>query len=244
MCATPLPAAPRPPRRGSARAWRAGAPGRRTGWERERLNLVRTGPKRLRRDPSPCPPLLPLGLSRLRCAPRSTAAAGLGRAAQGRETWRGTGLRWYHGVPRRGAGGATAEPEDGALGARRQRSPLGGRGLCALCLVPGRAAGPRPEGGQRRAAPVAAAGTGRRSSTAPRAARPRQGPGAETRPAAAEALGPARSPRPPIPEAARRGAPPAEGDAEPSSVCCAALKNPLRKDEGVCKCVAPPCLCL
>lgn len=34
------------------------------------------------------------------------------------------------------------------------------------------------------------------------------------------------------------------GDSEPELVCRAALKNPLKEDEGACKCVAPPRLCL
>lgn len=57
-------------------------------------------------------------------------------------------------------------------------------------------------------------------------------------------LGAARGLEPSTPRGHPDGRSTGGGNAEPELVCRAALKNPLREDEGACKCVAPPRLCL
>lgn len=93
------------------------------------------------------------------------AALLLARARDGAApvTRRGRG-RWME-----EAGGARPEPGSGRRGARGAPPAQPPPRARSLRVVPGagRAAGPRREGGQRGAAPVAAGGTGRRSGTAP-----------------------------------------------------------------------------
>lgn len=246
MRTTPLPAGARParpPRRVPARAWASRLAGGGEGasvWSERDSEPGHPAPASTFAAPGPQPPARGRGAGR---DGRSAARGQPGRAGPGGSE-QGAGPRAAaaalgpdevpRAVPGRGAGWASRQRETGRPVQRRQRSPLRGRGPCASCPAPGEplARGEREGGAEPRLSPLEGPGGG----AAPTGLRCR-GPSRRS-------LGRARAPRPPVPEAARRGAPPAEEDAEPQPVCRAALKNPLKKDEGACKCVAPPCLCL